>query len=275
MQNFSLLMSVYKNDKSQWLRECFDSIFNNTVLPSEIVLVIDGEIPDILETEVFSIENNQQGIPVKIIRRGWQGLAGARRGCIEDAQYDIVAVMDADDICVPNRFERQLQAFKKDADLSVCGGQIEEFVEGKGVIGIRKMPLSDKEIKKYFKKRQPVNHMTSMMKKKDIIEAGNYLDWWYDEDYYLFARMLLNGCKFENVEEVLCKVRVDENWYKRRGGKKIFLSEYHLQIFFLQNHIINLPEFWFNVFVRFIVQICLPNNIRSWIFKVLFRAKKV
>ena len=94
--------------------------------------------------------------------------------------------MDSDDIAVSNRFELQLCVFMEHPDVSISGGQIEEFITSPDdVVGKRIVPKTDAELKEYMKRRCPFNHMTVMFKRSDVFEAGNYQDWFWNEDYYL------------------------------------------------------------------------------------------
>ena len=113
--------------------------------------------------------------------------------------------------------------------------------------------------------------MSVMFKKSKVLSVGNYLDWHYNEDYYLWIRMALKGYKFANLPDTLVNVRVGKDMYARRGGWKYFKSEARLQGYMHKNNIINTPRYLFNVFGRFVIQVVLPNSIRGWVFQKLFR----
>ena len=74
-----------------------------------------------------------------------------------------------------------------------------------------------------------MNQVTVMFRKKDVNEAGGYLDWYCEEDYYLWIRMCLKKMKFSNIPEVLVNVRIGKEMYQRRGGLRYFKSENELQ----------------------------------------------
>jgi glycosyltransferase involved in cell wall biosynthesis len=265
-------MSVYKNDILEHFQEAVNSIINQTVQPTEIVIVVDGYVSHAIDTLVrkFKEENLVSFTVIRLAKN--QGLAIARQIGIHHAKCDLIAVMDSDDIAVPDRFEKQLLHFQTDEELSVLGGQISEFINAvDNIVGIRNVPLLDSDIKAYLKKRCPFNHMTVMMKKSDIIKSGNYLDWFWNEDYYLWIRMMLAGCKFKNLNDILVNVRVGSDMYRRRGGKKYFQSEIRLQRYMLDNHIIGIGAYCCNVFTRFVIQILLPNKIRGIVFQRLLR----
>ena len=197
-----------------------------------------------------------------------QGHGNARRIGLENCSYDLVALMDADDISLDNRFYFQLKAFSYDPSLDIVGGQITEFIdEPTNIIGRRVVPEKHDEIQKYMKKRCPMNQVSVMFKKQAVKDAGGYIDWYCEEDYYLWIRMFLNGSKFANVPENLVNVRVGNEMSARRGGIKYYKSEKRVQKFLLSSKIINVFRFLYNILIRFIGEVLLPNKIRVKVFR--------
>jgi hypothetical protein len=143
----------------------------------------------------------------------------------------------------------------------------------KKAISIRKVPQNDKDIKEYLKTRCPFNQVSVMFKKSDVLDAGGYVDFYHNEDYYLWVRMYLADFEFYNIPKVLVDVRINEEFYNRRGGWRYFLSEFRLQRIMYSKNIISLPRFLFNSSVRLILQVVLADSIRGFIFKKLFRKK--
>lgn len=267
---FSVAMCVYGGDNPEWFELSVESILNQTVKPNEVVLVVDGPVPQALD-EI--IKRYLQREDFKVIRFAEnQGHGNARRESLNHCSNDLVALMDADDISLPNRFELQLAEFSKDNELSIVGGNITEFCGAQeNIVGRRNVPCSDAQIKEYLKFRCPMNQVTVMFKKSHVDDVGGYIDWFCEEDYYLWIRMHLKGMKFANVPQVLCNVRVGEDMYRRRGGWKYFKSEAKLQKYMRNEKIISFAEFFVNVSKRFIVQVMLPNSIRGWVFKKFAR----
>lgn len=267
---FSLTMSVYKNDKAEYFVLAMESILSQTIVPDEIVLTIDGPIPYVLDEIVSEYSKHDN---IKVIRSEQnQGLGLAHALGVSHCTYEWVAIMDSDDICVNNRFELQLKYITKHPETDLLGGQIEEFIEfPKNTVGKRTVPLDNKSIYKYFRFRQPINHVTFFFKKNSVLSVGNYEHWSLDEDYFLISKMVKAKMVFANLPETLCYVRVSDEMYARRGGYKYFLSEKKLQDWLLKNGLINLPIYLFNVIARFIVQVIVSNKIRSKLFQILFR----
>lgn len=270
--HFSVAMSVYNKDDATFFNRALQSITDQqTVLPSEIVLVCDGILTDDLN-DVIDYYQNRYSI-FKIIRFPEnKGLGHALKIAIENCSNELIARMDSDDVSVPDRFEQQLQYFEQYPDIDIVGGDITEFIgEESNIVGKRAVPKEDINIKKYMKKRSPFNHVTVMYKKSAVQAAGGYLDWFWNEDYYLWIRMQLNKAVFANTGTVLVNVRVGEEMYQRRGGKQYFISEYKIQKLMFNNQMIDPFTFATNVAIRFVVQLLLPNKVRSWVFQTFAR----
>ncbi|MBE6667443.1 MAG: glycosyltransferase [Ruminococcaceae bacterium] len=269
---FSVSMCVYGGDNPEWFKTAVESVLNQTVKASEIVLVVDGPVPEILDNVIKKYE----AMPVfNVVRFAEnQGHGNARRAGLKAASNELVALMDADDICVPERFEKQLEIFENDPDVDIVGGNISEFIgTPENIVAKREVPSSDTDIKEYMKKRCPMNQMTVLFKKSSVEKVGGYLDWYCDEDYYLWIRMAIANMTFANMADTLVYVRVGEQMYQRRGGRKYFKSEAKLQKYMREHGIIGFGTYTVNVTKRFIVQILLPNKIRGWVFKKFAREK--
>lgn len=270
---FSVVLAVYKNDKTDFVSEALKSIIINQILiPNEIVLVVDGPIPNELNSVLLDYESKYSSI-FNIIRLSEnKGLGNALKVGVEKANNELIARMDSDDISLPDRFLNQIEFFKNNPDVDLLGGQIAEFIDNPdNIIGIRNVPTDSENINDYIKYRCPFNHMTVMFKKSQVLSVGNYQDWHFNEDYYLWIRMALAGFKFANLPDILVNVRVGNEMYKRRGGWKYFKSEAKLQKYMWNNKIISLPILIYNVSGRFIIQVIMPNKLRGYVFKKLFR----
>ena len=115
--------------------------------------------------------------------------------------------------------------------------------------------------------------MSVMFKKKDVLNSGGYIDFFNNEDYYLWVRMEINGYIFANLPSVTVDARVNELFYNRRGGLKYFLSEARLQKYMLKNGVISIGLYLVNISIRFAVQVIIPPRIRGVLFQLLFRRR--
>ena len=272
---FSVITSVYKNDKPEYIRVALDSLLvQQTVKPDEIVLVQDGPVSH--ETSRLLLEyKDNYGEKLNVIRLTQnKGLGNALMLGVENAKYDIVARMDSDDICAPDRFEKQLAYLESHPECDIVGGQITEFIDTPdNIVGKREVPCDNEAIYHYMRSRCALNHPTVMFKKKAVLDAGNYQDWFWNEDYYMWIRMMEQGCMFANLPDVLVNMRSGFDQYGRRGGKKYFNSEIGIKKLMLEKGMITRKEYLVNYIQRFIIQLLLPNSVRGWVFRTFARKK--
>lgn len=270
MKEFSLLMSVYRQEKTAYLDNCFDSICRQSVLPAEIILVEDGP----LTTELYeSIERQQKRLPMmkRIVLEENKGLGVALNKGMEACSCDIVARMDTDDICVDDRFEVQMKYMEEHPEVDVLGAWITEFDHvPTNVVGIRTVPEDNEEIYSFGKKRNPINHPVVMFRKKAVMETGGYMPCYLFEDYFLWARMLMKGYVFHNLQQPLLLFRRSPDMIRRRGGLAYACHEILFLLKLRELGYISTFGMLRNVSQRTIVRI-LPNGVRSFIYKYLLR----
>ncbi len=272
---FSVLMSLYYKEKPEYLSECLESIFNQTLIPNEIVLVKDGPLTEELEEVVQRVLDQNPKIFRIIPLKENVGLGKALAIGVKECTYDLIARMDTDDIAREDRFERQIKKFKDDKQLDIVGSHIIEFDKSiDNILARRIVPLSHDEILAFSKKRNPYNHMTVMYKKKSVIDAGNYkhVHGLGYEDYDLWVRMLMNGCKAENINDFLVYARTGVDMFKRRGNKERLKTALYFRKRMYNEGFTSLTEYLTSSTANVIVSI-LPNSLRSIIYKKLLRDK--
>lgn len=270
-QEFSVLMSVYAKDNAVWISEALDSVINQSYAPCEIIIVLDGPVPQDIVAILNNYKSKYNFIKIVPLKEN-SGLGIALNKSLKHCSCELVARMDSDDISLPNRFEKQLELFRQNPDLAICGGAVCE-VDSHTLKPqyIRKVPIADTEIKKYLKMRSPFNHPSVMFKKEKVLQAGGYTNCYLMEDYLLWVRMSARGFNMRNCPDVLVKMRVHKNMYKRRGGYKYFRSNKFLLDEMLKLKVISPFRYLFNVAVRFIVQVLMPNRLRAMFYSGVLR----
>jgi glycosyltransferase involved in cell wall biosynthesis len=266
---FSVLMSIYHKETLQDFNRAMKSIWDEqTIKPDEIVLVEDGELTDELYKGIRSWKN-KLGKSLNIIPLEVNlGLGDALNIGLQKCNYEIIARMDTDDISLPSRFEKQLESFSNN-DIDICGTWINEFEDMEGVTeAVRKLPELHQDIVKFLKSRSPMNHVSIMFKKTEILRVGGYQKMMWLEDYYLFVRLIQSGARFYNIQESLVNVRAGAAQLERRRGLKYAFSELTLQRKMLELGFLNLFEFSINVILRFVVRM-IPKQASTLIYSII------
>lgn len=267
---FSVLLSVYHNENPSYLRQSLESIENQTRQPDEIIMVKDGPLTDELDAVLAEFEKRLSALKTVSLSRN-SGLGIALNEGLKHCSHDLVARMDTDDICKPDRFEKQIAVFEQHPEYDLVSAWIEEFVDTTDNIrSVRTLPEFPEQIREYGRKRNPVNHPVAMFRKSSVMRAGGYQHFPLLEDYYLWARMLVSGALFYNIQESLLYFRSSDDVFKRRGGWKYAVTEVKFMWRLYRIGYIGLMSTLSNILIRFTVRI-IPNSLRSWIYNKLLR----
>jgi len=270
MTNYSILISLYYKENPKHLKEALDSIFTQTVRSNDVVLVEDGKLGDDLERVVKDYEEKHPELHVVRFDEN-RGLGYALNDGILQCKNEIVARMDTDDIAKPNRMEKQLKVMAEHPEYGMVSSWIDEFVTDKEhVTSIRKLPEMPSDVLEYAKKRCPVNHPTVMYRKQEVLKVGGYQTKYFPEDYFLWIKMLMNGCLVYNLQESLLWFRYDPRTFVRRGGWKYACDEAVTQWNIFRMGFISLPRLVENVAIRFTIRI-MPNWVRGLVYKKMLR----
>lgn len=266
---FSVLMTVYDKEKPYNLRKSLLTSYLQTIKPTEIILVCDGELTQELYDEIERIKSE---IPIlKVYQLDTNvGSGPASRFGVEKCNTDLIARMDSDDYSVETRFEKQIKAFEENPNLIMVGTNILE--KNTEFTALKTVPEKTEEIREYSKFRNPFNNPSSMMKKEYILKVGNYRKFRYLEDYDLTVRLIHdNPTKdFLNIQEPLVVMQTDDSSYLRRGGLLYVKTEFFLQVDFYKRGYLTKFELCRNIFVRNIVRV-MPNSVRKLIYKKKMR----
>lgn len=270
--NFSVLMSLYIKEQASYFEECLLSILSQTVLPSEIVIVLDGPVSNSVRSVLNKyIEMYPHLFKIVPLEKN-SGLGIALAKGILECSNELVARMDTDDIAVKNRFELQLNEFEKDPELDICGSTIMEFERNiDHVVSKRSVPLTDKEIKIYQKRRDSFNHMTVMYKKSAVLRSGNYQPCPLMEDSLLWVHMIQSGAKCMNLQQPLVYARVGKDMFERRGGLDYFKKYKIGRKKILETGFLSKKDYYLTIIIQFFVCI-MPNKSRGFIFKKILHS---
>lgn len=222
--NIAVLLSIYKNDKAEFLRLSIDSILNQSYKNIILYIGVDGTIGEKLYK---CLEQYEQEKRVNIVyfpeNRGLAVVLNDLLILCKEANIEYIVRMDADDISVPNRLANQVNYLLLHPEVDVVGGRIEEINEqsernGKSVI----YPLTHQECFKFFRYRDPLAHPAVMFRKSFFDKAKGYRnEYRKNQDTMLWFDGFMNGCIFANLDETVLLFRVTDDFYKnRRNGFK-------------------------------------------------------
>lgn len=269
---YSVLMSVYKNDSPDYLKLSLESIYEKqTRKPDEIVVVFDGPIPDELHRVLNDFRTGKEDVVFYYPQEINRGLGEALRIGSEKCTGDYILRMDSDDISDPERFAKQIAYVESHPDVDVLGTDIAEFNRSTDEdMRVRACPQYHDDIVKMGKKRNPMNHVTVCMKRSALEKCGSYETLLLLEDYYLWLKMIVTGCKLENLNESLVYVRVGNGFNSKRGSKMRIVGWKALQDYMLEHHLINKKEARANmVYIKMFVY--MPGWLKAFVYKHLLR----
>lgn len=271
---FSILMSLYFKENPNFFNECFLSIWDNqTIKPNEIVLVLDGPIGKELQ-ECVHIWQHKIGQILKIVSLEQNvGLGQALNQGLKHCSNEWIFRMDTDDICLSDRFEKQLKYIYDNVDVVLFSGQILEFDKTPLDSSVLKsVPVDYKEILKFAQKRSPFNHMAVAYKKSIIEKVGSYQHHLFMEDYNLWLRVIGAGYRVGNHSDILLYARVGNGMHARRKGLEYIKSEKQLLNLKKQLKLQNSIHANMLFLIRSVFRL-LPSSLLGRIYNTFLRKK--
>lgn len=264
----TVLMSVYRGERADFLRLALESLVEQTEAPDEILLIKDGPIGPELDAVIEMYSDRLQLHTIALQQN--QGLARALNVGLARAKHPWIMRFDTDDICRNDRVAKQ-RAMIRDGAADLFGSQIAEFdVDPGKAFRTRRIPILHDEILRFAKRRNPFNHMTVCYRKELALNCGGYPQIPFFEDYALWVRMIAAGAKCANLDEALVMARVGNGMIRRRGGLRYVLSEARLQSLMVGQEFKPLAAAILDGAARAMVFL-LPVRLRAVIYRALLR----
>lgn len=271
--SFCAMLCTYKNNVASEIELALNSAFvEQSYPPAELIVVKDGPIPDDVANVIGDFEEK---FPIRyVVFPECRGHGPARSAAIEICDHDWIAIIDADDISAPDRFESLLAVISEYPKTAVVGGGLTEFSENKGTLEYGATvfyPERPEEVKQYIGSRSPVAQPTSILRVEAIRAVGGYQEWFNNEDYHLWIRLIAAGYDIRNVPKSLLDFRVDPSLYRRRGGVIYWWNEVKLQIYSYRLGCTTFGKLITGALVRFAVQVLMPGRIRQAFYQRVLR----
>lgn len=255
----SVIMSVYNAE--EYLAEAIESILLQTFEDFEFIIVDDKSRDNSLN---IIKKYNQKDGRIKLIKNKQNlGLTRSLNKGLSIAKYKYIARMDADDISMSDRFEKQVEFLEGNKNIDILGSYAYDINSKNKIIGERRVPLNHSNIIEMLPILSPLIHPSVMVRKISLDKINGYNEKYRtSQDYELWFRAASKGLKFHNLPEYLLKYRMDNNYYRRKSIKyrlndmKIRYKGYK------QN---NIPfHKWYLLFIPFIIGI-IPKSIYKYL----------
>lgn len=197
----SVLMPVFK-PHARYLREAVDSVRAQTLGDWELVVVEDPP------ATAGALLNSYGDTRIRHHVRGVRAsLADALNDGLSLCRAEYVARLDGDDICAPDRLEKQLAYLESHPATAVVGSSQTIIDEEGRVIGRRRSPLTANDVARAMRRYNCIAHPAVMFRRDAILAAGGYMSGVKPEDYDLWCRLLKRGDGIENLPEDLLRYR--------------------------------------------------------------------
>lgn len=253
---FAVLIPLWGGDRPDRARRALASATTGQQLrPAQLILSIDGPLPEPLEQVVADAEAGEFGPATVLRHQEHRGIALTLQDGLLASEHEIVARADADDLCRPERFALQIPRMRAADDeegADLLGGAMQEFSDavppGTGIL--RRRPLEHQGIIDYLGYHSPFHHPTVVLRRSVALAVGGYRDLALLEDYWLWERMMLGGARMANLPEVVVDYRVDEKLFARRGGWTLYRSDLRLQRIMLADRVVGPATFLRNAVLR-------------------------
>ncbi len=270
----SVLMAVCKTDNASFLKSALQSIYDDqTRKPQEVVVVFDGPLTEELYAVLEAFRRGKEEIVRYYPQKENRGLGEALRIGSEVCTGDYIFRMDADDISHPQRFARQLAYLREHPECDVVGTDIAEFQESlQEQMRVRSCPADAREIVWMAKHRNPMNHVSACIRREALLNCGGYQTLLLLEDYYLWLRMIAQGCQLANIQESLVYVRVGNGFLKKRHSNNRVKGWVKLQKFMLEHNMISWPTAALNM-VYITAFVYSPAGLKNVFYNRFLRKK--
>ena len=219
MSRLAVIMSLYKNDDFHYVNKAVTSIINQSFTDFDFYIQYDGFVKEEIDSFLSDIKDSRIHVHRRTVNMGLAHSLNELLKIVMSGEYEYIARMDADDMSLDGRFEKQVIYLDDNPDIDCVGTWAIEIKADETEFFRKQMPITHEECRKFYMKRNPMIHPTVMFRRSFFEKAGIYPeDTFQEEDSMLWANGFFNGCKFANIPEYLYKFRIDEKFFNRRKG---------------------------------------------------------
>lgn len=216
MLKISVIMPVYNGEK--YIKETIESVLNQSYKDFEFIIIDDGSTDNTLK--IIQSFNDQR---VQVVNSDHRGIVEALNIGLKISRGEYIVRIDADDICLKDRFDILLAYMEANRKVVVCGSWAQKINENREVVGkLDYPPVENKDIKKFALLHNPFIHPSVIFRKEVIYKVGMYGKFKHNEDYEFWTRVLKVG-EGHNISEELLQYRIHENQVTKKSNLKMRL----------------------------------------------------
>lgn len=230
MKEIAVILPVYKKDKVEYLNKAIENILYQSYRDIHLFVGVDGPVGDDLR-DYLEMQERQCRVSIEWFPEN-RGLACVLNDlldiCFKDG-YEYIARMDADDISMPDRIEKQIAYLETHPEIDVVGGAIEEIDENgnsrnKTII----YPETPEACRAFFAKRNPHAHPAVLFRKSffNKLNGKKYRpEYRQNQDTMLWFDGMMVGTQHANISDVVLKFRMTDSLFKKRRNGWAFAKK--------------------------------------------------
>lgn len=265
MKKICVIMSLYRSDLIKYVSLATKSILNQTYSDFDFYIQFDGFVQSDVDAFLSNIKDERLHFYKRDDNKGLAYSLNELLEIVMPKGYQYIVRMDADDISLPHRLEKQLRYMEAHPDCDAVGTWAIEINTDGSEFYRKKMPVTHKECYDFFMKRDCMIHPTVMFRRNYIEKAGFYsLDTYFGEDTMMWAQGFANGCRFANIPEYLFKFRLNDDFFNRRRGWKH--AKGILTLRWKVNKMLHYPLKAYFYAIAYAGSKMMPTKVLNWIY---------
>jgi len=267
----SVIMPVYNAGK--FVSDAIESILNQTYDNFELIIINDASTDN--SYKIISSYKKRFSDKIKVINlkknlnRG--GDACANLGILK-SKGEFIARMDADDIAVLSRLEKQVNYLSNHPKISLVGSNAYFINADSKVTGVKKVPVTHNKIYREFFVVHPLIHPTIMIRRKVLGDDGLFYDIKYkaNNDYLTFMKLLCKGNIFANLKSKLLYYRIHSNNDSLNDLKSRFINTVKIRIEAVFKYGYK-PTFKdvFKLFLQIFIVTIIPEKVLRFMYEII------
>lgn len=232
-KRLAVIMSIYINDKIDYVNQSVNSILNQTFKDFDFFIQYDGPVAQDIDDFLSLVNDDRLIIKKRDVNEGLAKSLNELLNIVLPRGYEYIARMDADDVSFLDRFQKQIDYLDKNPEIDLLGGAMIEIDEnGKARNKTIHYPLSHEECRRFFAKRNPIAHPTVIFRKSFFSKTGCLYpeEFVRNDDTVLWMEGFKHGAIMANMPDVILNYRITNDFFtQRRSGRDFAKSQLELR----------------------------------------------